>query len=57
MLGVNVEALAELEKQRLTRVADKFGIAKRYRDHVALLEDPDIDVVAVLRKDRGRIFP
>jgi len=47
MEGVSVVALAELEPQRLARVAGKFGITRRYPSHRELVADELVDVVAV----------
>ena len=40
-------ALAELRPELGRMAAERFGIAKVYRDHRAMLEDPDVDAVVV----------
>jgi predicted dehydrogenase len=47
MKEVEVRALAELEEDRLNRVADRFCIKRRYLKYNDLLNDPSIDIVAV----------
>lgn len=42
-----VVALAELRPQLAQRVAQRFGIPRVYPDHHALLNDPEVDAVAV----------
>ncbi len=43
-----VVAVADLDPKRLSLVADKFGVARRYDDHRKLLDDPKVEAVAVL---------
>lgn len=45
--GLQVVALADIDHDRLNRVADRFRIAKRYNDYRALLVDQDVCAVAV----------
>jgi myo-inositol 2-dehydrogenase/D-chiro-inositol 1-dehydrogenase len=45
--GVEVVAVADTNKDRLKQVADKFHIKKRYADFGTLLDDPDINAIAV----------
>jgi myo-inositol 2-dehydrogenase / D-chiro-inositol 1-dehydrogenase len=40
-------ALAELRGDLRERVADRFGIPRRYPDHHALLVDPELEAVAI----------
>ena len=40
-------ALAELRGDLRERVADRFGIPRRYPDHRALLADPELEAVAI----------
>lgn len=47
MKEVEVTALAELEEERLHRVADRFGIRQRYVNYNDLLNDPSIKIVAI----------
>jgi predicted dehydrogenase len=44
---VEVRALADLDADRLGAAAERFGIARRYADHEALVSDPEIEVVGV----------
>lgn len=44
---VEVVALADVEPERLQRVADQFDVARRYTSSAALLEDPAIEAVGV----------
>jgi len=44
---VRIAALVEINPERLTHVADRFHIERRYSDFLALLEDPVIEVVGV----------
>ena len=45
--SVEVAAAAEIDPERLHRIADKFGIKNRYLDYRELLDDPAIEAVAV----------
>lgn len=45
--GVEAAALADVDAARLSRVADAHGVARRYEDWRALVEDPYVDAVAV----------
>src|SRR5215813_5754774 len=45
--GVEVVAVADLDPDRLKRVADQFSIRRRYSNFSPLLDDPAIEVVAV----------
>lgn len=45
--GADVVAVADLESDRLKRVADRFHIPQRYANFSALLDNPAIEVVAV----------
>lgn len=42
-----VVAVADVDLERLNRVADKFRIEKRYADFRALLSEPDVAAVAI----------
>jgi myo-inositol 2-dehydrogenase/D-chiro-inositol 1-dehydrogenase len=44
---LQVVALADIDHERLNRVADRFGVENRYVDYGALLADPDVTAVAV----------
>jgi len=45
--GVEVFALAELEEDRLNRVADRFGVEQRYLRYEDLVKNPLVQIVAV----------
>jgi predicted dehydrogenase len=45
--GLQVVALADIDEERLHRVADRFGVENRYADYRALLADPGVAAVAV----------
>lgn len=42
-----VVAVADIDSNRLKRVADRFGIPRRYTGSSQLLDDPDVEAVAV----------
>lgn len=44
---VEVVALAEVELDRLNRVADRFSIKRRYAQYNDLLNDPSVKIVAI----------
>lgn len=46
--AVRVVAAADIDADRLSRVADQFGIDQRFTDYHAMLERDDVDAVAVL---------
>jgi len=45
--NVSVIAVAEINKNRLNTIADKFNITERYTDYKELLEKSDADAVIV----------
>src|ERR1035438_10683932 len=45
--NVSVTAVAEINKNRLNTIADKFNITERYTDYKELLEKSDVDAVIV----------
>jgi myo-inositol 2-dehydrogenase / D-chiro-inositol 1-dehydrogenase len=47
-LGARVVALADPEPGALAQLGDRFGVDRRYRDPAALLEDWEVDAIAVL---------
>jgi predicted dehydrogenase len=53
--GVEVRALADLDRERLRRVAGSFGVESRFTDYRELLGDPTIDVVAVCVPARDHV--
>ena len=47
LAGAEVVAMADLDPERLRRVADRFHVKQRYTNFVALLDDSSIEAVAV----------
>jgi predicted dehydrogenase len=47
LVGAEVVAVADIDPQRLNRMADRFHVKHRYTDFHALLNDPAIEVVGV----------
>jgi predicted dehydrogenase len=47
-LNACVVALADRQPEALAHIGDRFGVDRRYRDHAELLDDRDVDVIAVL---------
>jgi predicted dehydrogenase len=45
--GCTVAAIAEVRSDIRTSVADRYSIAKRYASHLELVEDKDIDAIAI----------
>jgi predicted dehydrogenase len=45
--GVEASALADVDAERLSRVGDAFGVARRYEDWQRLVRDEHVDAVAV----------
>lgn len=45
--NANLVAICQRNEARLNEVGDAFGIAKRYTDYDALLQDPEIDAVHI----------
>src|SRR5262245_43995834 len=45
--GLMVAALCDTDVARLGRIADRFGVRRRYTEYRAMLEDGGFDVVAV----------
>lgn len=45
--NVSIEAVAEINKNRLLAVGEKFNIAKRYTDYNELLKEANIDAVII----------
>jgi predicted dehydrogenase len=46
--GIRVGALADKVEERVTLLGDKFAISRRYMNYKQLLDDPDLQAVAVL---------
>ena len=47
MNNVVVTSVAEINKNRLTTIADKFNIQERYKDYNELLEKSDVEAVII----------
>lgn len=47
MNNVSVVSVAEVNKNRLNTIADKFNIKERYADYIELLEKSEVDAVIV----------
>ncbi|MFL5820376.1 MAG: Gfo/Idh/MocA family protein [Solirubrobacteraceae bacterium] len=47
-LGARVTALADPDRSALDRLADRYGVVRRHSQADALIDDPEVDVVAVL---------
>jgi myo-inositol 2-dehydrogenase/D-chiro-inositol 1-dehydrogenase len=47
LADVRVRAVADVDRARVQRMGDQFGIERRYEGAAALLADPEIDAVAV----------
>jgi predicted dehydrogenase len=45
--GVEAVALSDVDASRLSRVAEAYGVARRYEDWRELVEDENVDAVAV----------
>ena len=47
MPDIELTALCTRRPERLTEIADRLGVEKRYTDYHQLLADPDVDAVSV----------
>ncbi len=47
MNNVEITSVAEINRNRLQTIADKFNIQERYKDHNELLEKSDVDAVII----------
>ncbi len=47
MENVEVSAVCEINKNRLERVANKFGVQKRFTDYDAMLSEKDLDAIII----------
>jgi predicted dehydrogenase len=45
--GARLEAICQRSRDRVDRIGEHFGIAKRYTDFDELLRDPDVDAVHI----------
>ena len=54
---VQLAAACELDDQRLTQVAEKYGFTRTYRDHRALLDETDPDLVYCVMKEQWLLRP
>ena len=52
LAAVRVRAVADVDRARTQRMGDQFGIERRYEGAAALLDDPEIDAVAVCVRGR-----
>jgi predicted dehydrogenase len=50
-----VIAISDTDAHRLKRVADEYGIRRRHEEHAGLLDDPDVDAVAVCVPPESRV--
>jgi UDP-N-acetylglucosamine 3-dehydrogenase len=47
MPGIELAALCTRRAERVAEIADRHGVARRYTDYRALLDDPSVDVVSI----------
>jgi predicted dehydrogenase len=47
-LDARVVALADPQPDALAHIGDRFGVERRYRDPAGLLDDPEVEAIAVL---------
>jgi len=47
LTGIKLVAVADTDPTRLNKVADRFGVGRRYDDYRVMLKDRGVDVVAV----------
>jgi len=50
-----IEAVCDVCESVLSAVADRYGIAKRYSEYQELIEDREIDAVAVLNRQHAEV--
>jgi predicted dehydrogenase len=50
-----VEALSDLSAETMEQLARRYGVLKTYRDYGDLLQDADVDAVAVLTRDHAPV--
>jgi predicted dehydrogenase len=46
-LGVELVALADIDKKRLQRYGEKFGVPGRYTDYIKMLKTEQLDIVSI----------
>ena len=54
---VQMAAVCELDEQRLAQVAEKYGVTRTYRDHRALLDEIDPDLVYCVMNEQWLLRP
>ena len=54
---VQMAAVCELDDQRLAQVAEKYGVTRTYRDHRALLDEIDPDLVYCVMNEQWLLRP
>lgn len=54
---VQLAAVCELDEQRLAQVAEKYGFTRTYRDHRALLDEIDPDLVYCVMNEQWLLRP
>lgn len=54
---VQLAAVCELDEQRLAQVAEKYGVTRTYRDHRALLDEIDPDLVYCVMNEQWLLRP
>ena len=47
MPGVEVVAVADHRRERVDLIGDAFDVARRYSEHLELVEDPAVDAVGI----------
>src|SRR5262245_40766942 len=50
-----VVAVADVDRERVDRMASRYGIERRYFDHRALVDDPQVEAVAVCVPSRAHL--
>lgn len=53
--GVSVQAVCDIDPEKLADVADRHGIAERTTDYRRITEHPDIDVVSICSYDDAHV--
>jgi len=50
-----IAALCDISPGTVDAVAEQYGVAARYTDHRALLDDPNVDAVVICTYDHGEM--
>ena len=45
--NAEIVAICQRNEESLNKIADEYGVAKRFTDYEQLLQDPDIDAVHI----------